>query len=290
LMSPDNPKALMDKAFKPPSDYERPRPVKYEQMMQNVKEAFETSDTRSDRMAIISLVVHIPLHEIRRYIPGLSSYYYTMARQYARRGYASGPSIRHRRIKYSLAKVERFVQFLTSYKVTLGLPYGTRRVKDTQNRWIEIPNTLRKLRAGEIYHLYKRELELLGETSLLLPESTVKKMIHICKAERRKSLHGVDIIVADAMESFDNSEAMIDTMLNEYGMYKSVHASLISNMRQSRQYLRTDYLIHAKEFSSYADHCWSYGLSDPDDTAFQTDCTTGGDEYKHFRVCDRCEA
>jgi len=161
----------MDKAFKPPSDYERPRPVKYEQMMQNVKEAFETSDTRSDRMAIISLVVHIPLHEIRRYIPGLSSYYYTMARQYARRGYASGPSIRHRRIKYSLAKVERFVQFLTrwallisihsqylyfSYKVTLGLPYGTRRVKDTQNRWIEIPNTLRKLRAGEIYHLYKR--------------------------------------------------------------------------------------------------------------------------------------
>jgi len=53
---------------------------------------------------------------------------------------------------------------------------------------------------------------------------------------------------------------MIDTMLNEYGMDKSVHASLISNMRQSRQYLRTDYLIHAKEFSSYADHCWSWVL------------------------------
>ncbi|GMT07095.1 hypothetical protein PENTCL1PPCAC_29269, partial [Pristionchus entomophagus] len=104
-----------------------------------------------------------------------------------------------------------------------------------------------------------------------------------------KSLHGVDITVAEAMESFDKSDAMIDTMLNVYEIDKSVHGFLISTMRQSRQYIRTDYLIHAKEFSTIADHCWSFGLSDPDDPAFQTDCTSG-DDTKHFRVCDRCEA
>ncbi|GMS89449.1 hypothetical protein PENTCL1PPCAC_11624 [Pristionchus entomophagus] len=156
---------------------------------------------------------------------------------------------------------------------------------------MEIPNTLRKLRVGEIYHLYKNELEHNGEAkSLLLPESTVKKMIHICKAERRKSLHGVDIIVADAMESFENSETMIDTMLNDFGIDKSWHASLTSKAKKTRQYIRTDHLIHAKEYSSIVDHCWTYALSDPENTAFQTDCSAGGMAHTHSRVCDRCEA
>lgn len=45
-----------------------------------------------------------------------------------------------------------------------------------------------------------RDLTDSGEIGLIMPQSTMMKMIAICKAERRKSLHGVDVTVADAME------------------------------------------------------------------------------------------
>ncbi|GMT26874.1 hypothetical protein PFISCL1PPCAC_18171, partial [Pristionchus fissidentatus] len=72
---------------------------------------------------------------------------------------------------------------------------------------------------------------------------------------------------------------------------KSWHGSLRSRMLGSRQYLRTEYVIHGKEFSTVGDHCWSLALSDPDDLRFQVDCVKGPPSWihSHNRICHRCE-
>ncbi|GMR38163.1 hypothetical protein PMAYCL1PPCAC_08358, partial [Pristionchus mayeri] len=290
LMNENNPKALKEKAFKCHPDSETERTILYEDVMMNVKEAFESSDAKADRLAYMSMIAHFPLSEVRRYIPGLTRYYFNEARKYARRGYHY-ESVADRRVKYIFEKVERFIQFLLSYKCTLGLPFGTRRVRDSHRRFIEIPNTLRKLRSGEIYQLYKKELEENGETSLLMPESTIRKMIHICSAERRKSLHGVDATVADAMEVYDNAETLIERMYTSNWIDKSWHDSLLHKQAQGRQYLRTDYLIHTKEYSQIGSHCWTFALSEPDDFELRSDCSQAPFDWghKHTQTCSQCE-
>lgn len=48
--------------------------------------------------------------------------------------------------------------------------------------------------------IISRDLEDHNEIHLLIPESTVRKMIAICAAEKRKSLHGVDVTIADGVK------------------------------------------------------------------------------------------
>lgn len=52
-------------------------------------------------------------------------------------------------------------------------------------------------------------------------------------------------------------EQSIEKMRESNWIDNSLYESLRSMMLQYRQYSRTDYLVHAKEYSTNGDHCWS---------------------------------
>ncbi|GMT07516.1 hypothetical protein PENTCL1PPCAC_29690, partial [Pristionchus entomophagus] len=93
-----------------------PRPEEYEQVFQNVKEAFESSDALSDRLAYVSMISHFAHPEIQRHIPSLTRHFLKSARMYSRRGYHI-EAVHHGRVKYILRKIERFIEFLTRYRI-----------------------------------------------------------------------------------------------------------------------------------------------------------------------------
>lgn len=62
----------------------------------------------------------------------------------------------------------------------------------------------------------------------------------------------------DISQSFDRADIAIQNMLSKNWISKTWHDSLRSEMLGSRQYLRTDYVAHGKEFSTTGDHCWRY--------------------------------
>jgi len=55
------------------------------------------------------------------------------------------------------------------------------------------------------------------------------------------------------------------------------------NLRQARQYFKTDYKLHVTITDQCPDHCRTYALSDPK-AEFQTKCS-----HDHSITCDRCE-
>lgn len=54
------------------------------------------------------------------------------------------------------------------------------------------------------------------------------------------------------------------------------------NLRQARQYFKSDYKLHVNLTDPCPDHCRSYALSDAK-AEFKTKCS-----HKHCLTCDRC--
>jgi len=62
------------------------------------------------------------------------------------------------------------------------------------------------------------------------------------------------------------------------------------SLRESQQYLETDFKIHVKPKSRVADHCLQFALSDKDNQKFATSCTSDHDDsHNHNLICGRCE-
>lgn len=114
FMAPDDWKELKKMAITPDmeGEYERPRSPQFDEMMLNVRESFELAESRAAKLAALSLISHLSLPEIHRYIPGLSEYYHSEARRFARRGFHLEDK-EDIRIKYDAAKIDRFIEFLT---------------------------------------------------------------------------------------------------------------------------------------------------------------------------------
>ena len=103
------------------------------------------------------------------------------------------------------------------------------------------------------------------------------------EASQSKSFQGLDNIAAGAA-GFQIVTRIIED-LEKGGGNKQFYNDSKRRLRNLKQYLKTDYLVHCKpDELTCADHCRKFALSDGCDPDFQAVCT-----HQHIKSCDQCQ-
>ena len=101
------------------------------------------------------------------------------------------------------------------------------------------------------------------------------------EASQRKSRQGLDSIAADGAAGFQTVVRITDD-LEKGGRNKQWCNSAKRLLRDSKEYLKTDYHVHCKRNGlSSVDHCRKSALSDSCEPDFQAVCT-----HQHIEGCD----
>ncbi|EGT55979.1 hypothetical protein CAEBREN_17783 [Caenorhabditis brenneri] len=258
-------------------------------IMNQIAEHYFASEDRNNRILILSLVANsVSYLKVEKYIPGLSSYMYEKAKRFARRKRETKnkhtPSE-----KYKREDVEKFIEFITSPTVMIGLPFGVRKVKLADGSKIEIPDSIRQQSHTEIIEMFKKVREENDQNDFKMSESTMYKILNACAATKRESTTCVDYFIAIGMESFDGLHKIVDTW-KDYSLFEpEIIKAMKRELFEAAQYLRTDFRLHVKGFSRVADHCANFALSDPTDSRLAISCSSKPNSHVHDLKCDRCE-
>ena len=172
-----------------------------------------------------------------------------------------------------MEKVDHFVEFAA---------YGNKILKLDSDEKIQMPNVVRTLARSTMINQY---FEFCKEEQFEpLSRSTLFKILDVWEASQRKSLQDLDNIAADGAAGFQTVARIIDD-LEKGGGNKQWCNNVKRRLRDSKQYLKTDYPVHCKpDESTCADHCRRFALSDGCDPDFQVVCT-----HQHIESCDQCQ-
>ena len=89
------------------------------------------------------------------------------------------------------------------------------------------------------------------------------RRLDICSASMRRSLHGLDNIIAEGTEAFDNLRAIVDTLV-ENGAGEHWAEIMRRDLKEAKRYLKTDYKTRVGRNENKSDHCTVHALSDLD--------------------------
>lgn len=258
--------------------------AKIDGVMERHLEAFQNAPTAIARQQSLSLIApFFPLSEIQVYLPGLSSYYYTRARLFAKM-YKPGvppPQLQAKRERVSRRQIAAVIDFITNPAIVVDLPCGTATVTSSSGGKEEIPRVLRTQvneRIAQQYLAYMKEMGLEA-----VSRSTILRILDYCTATTRKSLQGLDFFAWAGSEGFD-ALIRITNSLGNYAEDPDWAKDTVRLLKESKQYLKMDYRMHLKGASRIPDHCLAYALSNPDDKDFAQPCG-----HQHDLRCDRCE-
>ena len=103
-----------------------------------------------------------------------------------------------------------------------------------------------------------------------LSNSTLFRILDARAASQRKSLSGLDNIATDGATAFDLVEKIVDEV-EKVTMASQWAPTARRNLREGKNYLKTDYRLHCKETESPCpDHCRRFALSNPNDKFFRS--------------------
>ncbi|XP_013404412.1 uncharacterized protein LOC106169495 [Lingula anatina] len=234
---------------------------------------------------ILSLISdQYSLVEIRKYIPDLSKYKYTMARKHAQivgHGQPLMKEVSHRE-HLSDIQIGHFLDFLMSPAVMSDVPFGQVHLKLSSGQKIDVPkmilNTVR-CRAVEQYLSFCAETDFQQCAST----STYMRIIQSVEPSIRKCMRGLDNFAADGAKAFEDCAKSV-AVLGRLGMGAEWTKVTQTKLSAAKQYLKMEYKIHVTKQSSVPDHCCQFALSDGSDF-FSSHC-----DHPHDKSCDSCES
>ena len=115
---------------------------------------------------------------------------------------------------------------------------------------------------------------------------TLLRILEVCPASTRKSLHGLENYTANWYEELENLEEVVDKLYDAGLCRQRLRLMALS----CKRYLKQDYSKHvvndpSRESTSVStDHCRYFALRDPKKEEFRQCC-----EHSHSIECDRCE-
>lgn len=187
----------------------------FETVMRGLAEAYEGCEDWSSRRQILSTFAKdVSLSVIQRFIPDLSRWCFTKAREHAdfeRKGAVVDTS-REPAVRYKDEQIAHFVEFITSPHISTDLPFGQKILKLSTGEQIEIPNVIRNIIPTKIVDQYLCYSEEVSPGFQVLGKSSLFSILKECSASTRKSLQGLDYFSADGSSSFDTLIKMVDEL------------------------------------------------------------------------------
>ncbi|CAC5356523.1 unnamed protein product [Mytilus coruscus] len=179
-------------------------------------------------------------------------------------------------------KLDSFLEFITSPHIIRDLPYGEKKLKLSDGTVQNVPNLIRCMGSSDIIQQYKVYCE--ENTIIPLGESTMYKTLSECTATIRQSFEGVDYFVAEGGRAFATLEAVAKELHSLDLMTQTEFSDINKLLLQSRRYMKADFRVHVAQSCQVADHCLTYGGSDPKDKNFKSECN-----HSHTHICESCE-
>ena len=130
----------------------------------------------------------VPLKELTQYIPGITSYRFNIARHHKLlRGRGAVVSVDiARRMKVDYAKVDHFLNFITSPHIVQDMPFGEKMLKLSTGEVIKTPNVVCMLIPERITQQY---FQFCAETEFTpMSKRTLLRVLDVCSASLRKPL------------------------------------------------------------------------------------------------------
>ena len=214
-------------------------------LMVALAECYMNASTWQARRQFLSLVADkLQFRTVRRWIPDLTRYRFTTAREHAiryGRGVPPEPQV-HTKMFVSQTKVDHFLDFITSPHVIQDLPFGERSLTLSTKEVISVPNVVRMLIPESIvrqYLAYSEECNFkpLSRRALL-------NILSVCSASVRKSLQGLDYISSAGAEAFDDLCDVVQRLGDSFmGMSWAKEQS--ERLRAAKRYLKSDFKVRS---------------------------------------------
>ena len=213
-------------------------------LLEALVECYNNASTWSSRRQILSIMADkVSFKVLQSWIPNLSRYRYNIARHHLLlhgRGSAI-PLVKITRMFVSREKLDHFLTFITSTRVMQDLPFGEKTLKLSTNTEIRVPNVIRSLIPEHIVLQYKSYCQETGIEPM--SRSTLCRILKVCSASVRKSLHGLDYFSADGAKSFDDIQAIIEKLGDTHEKGLSWEKEQTNKLKLAKRYLKGDYKV-----------------------------------------------
>ena len=221
-----------------------------------VVESYKQADTSEIRRQLLSLVAgKMNYPTLTTLITRLSRYEFTAARRYVHEvgaGLPLQPAAKQTREKVDSAKLDHFLDFITSSNIVQDLPFGRKTLTLSSGTKIDIPNVIRTVLPSRLIKQYNQYCSE-DDYTPLSTRTLFRILSEACVASVRKSLQGLDSYAAEGGRGFDDLLSLFET-LAQYGANEAVITELKDNLRYLKQYIKSDYKV--KEYFLYRGCCF----------------------------------
>jgi hypothetical protein len=220
-------------------------------LVQAVVESYKLAEKAETRRQLLSICASkVTYSELTAYIPKLTRYEFTAARRYALEVGAGlpllAPSVKQTRERVDPAKLEHFLDFITSSNIVQDLPFGRRTLTLSSGQKIDIPNVIRTMLPSHLIRQYNQYCS--EENFTPLSTRTLFRILsEACVASVRKSLQGLDSYAAEGGRGFDDLISLLDTLM-QYGANDPEIHKLKDSLKHLKQYIKSDYKVCFRVF------------------------------------------
>uniref|UniRef100_A0A914Y6K6 Uncharacterized protein n=1 Tax=Panagrolaimus superbus TaxID=310955 RepID=A0A914Y6K6_9BILA len=180
-------------------EWKNVKDIKTEWLLRNLSDLYLKEEDKEFRLHYLShMVTLLSSEEMKDYVP-ITPYLYEKALKYA-----SNPLLtRVPHAGYERWNDEQlipFMKFITSPYVVTGLPFGRKTIVISPDETLDIPSLLRTKRHKQIIDMYTKKMKKEEKAELILPLSTMYKILKHCVATRSKAITCVDYFLVEATE------------------------------------------------------------------------------------------
>ena len=214
-----------------------------EEILQALAESYLNATHWSTRRQILSILADkLSLKELTHYIPGVTPYRFNIARHHRLlhgRG-AIVPTDITRSMKVDFAKVDHFLDFITSSHIVQDMPFGEKMLKLSTGEVIKTPNVVRMLIPERITQQY---FQFCTETNFTpMSKRTQLRVLDVCSASVPTSLQGLDNFSAQGSKAIEDLSEIVDKIADQ-AKSQAWAKEMKQTLRSAKQYLRSDYKV-----------------------------------------------